>query len=486
MRRKTVKAIALIIVIAMVLTTFSFMLYLPVAAGAEYVYGATTAQEQRYLNEKVKELENYIKLIHDNYKDEVSYETLMNGAFEGAMYSLGDPYSVYFTDPIIGQAYVDSATGQYEGVGVVININDNGQCEVVSLIPKGPAEVAGILKGDIILKIDGKDVDGISLPNISDMLKGPAGSTVRITIKRSALEQVFTITREVVYTTNVYPEMLEGDIGYILMTGFEIRGAEHFRDAKAELIKAGAKSLIIDVRDNPGGLVSTAVGIAEEFIESGDIVHFASRGKIVETISAGKNRVNKIPTVLLINENSASASEILAAALKDNNAATLVGTTTYGKGVAQVLGYTSSGNMYKISIEYFLTPDKKDIQDIGITPDYVVRNSLGEFREEAFKLYMSFAPFAENTKPKPGDVGLNVFAAQQRLVLLGFAPGLNAVMDADTVAAVKAFQKEQGLYAYGTLDLTTMRKIEEVTKAYVNNDSPEDLQLKKAIELLKK
>jgi carboxyl-terminal processing protease len=279
--------------------------------------------------------------------------------------------------------------------------------------------------------------------------------------------------------------MLEGDIGYILIKSFAINGAREFQDARMELIRAGAKSLIIDLRDNAGGVVNTAIEIANQFISTGDILHLKQKGEIFETISARSSIVGNLETVVLVNEYSASSSEILAGALQDNNAATLVGVTTYGKGAAQLMAYTNERQPYRLSIYYFLTPDKNDIHGIGITPDHIVRNSLGERREEAAELYKTFAPFVENTKPKAGDTGLNVFAAQQRLALLGYSPGITATMDDAMVAAIKAFQQEQGLYAYGELDFTTMRKIQEVTLAYVNNDSTEDLQLKKAIELLK-
>lgn len=487
MRRKTVKMIAFIIIIAMVVTSFSFIFFLPTRSyGAENLYAATTAQEQKYLNEKARELENYIKLIHDNYKDDVDYETLVDGAFEGAMYSLGDPHSIYFADAVAGQNFVETSSGEYEGVGIGIGTNGDGLCEVTSLMFRGPAEKAGMKKGDIIVNIDGKDVTEKPVQDISAMLKGKAGTTVKVSVKRGNTEQVFILTREKIKTTSVYHEMLEGNIGYILLTGFTTGGAEEFKNAKAELLKSGAKSLIIDVRDNPGGLVNTAIDIADELIESGDIVHFKQRGKIFETITAKNKTIVKVPIVLLIDEYSASASEILAGALKDNKVATLVGTTTYGKGSAQLFGYTNDGTPYKLSIYYFLTPNKNDIDNIGVAPDYAVVNSIGEFREEAAEMYKLFAPFAENTKPAYGDMGLNVYAAQQRLALLGYKVSATAVMDEATVTALKQFQKMYGLYAGGVLDFTTRDKLEEVTLLYIYNDSDEDLQLKKAIELLKK
>ena len=487
MSRKTVKMIAFIIIIAMVVTSFSFIFFLPTKSyGAENLYAATTAREQQYLNEQIRELENYIKLIHDNYKDEVEYKTLMDGAFEGAMYSLGDPYSVYFSDPVAGQSFVETSSGEYEGVGVGIGINDEGLCEVTSLMFRGPADRAGVKKGDIVVSIDGSDVTKKPLQDISSLLKGKAGTTVKMTVKRGDEQQVFMLTREKIKTTSVYYEKIEGDIGYIMLTGFTVNAAEEFKTAKAELIRTGAKSLIIDVRDNPGGLVNIALEIADQLLEKGAIVHFEQKGKIFETVYAEDKTLAKIPVVLLMNEYSASASEILAGALKENNAATLVGTTTFGKGAAQLFGYTTDGAPYKISIYYFLSPDKNNIESVGVAPDYAVKNSIGEFREEAAEMYKLFAPFAENTKPAAGDVGLNVYAAQQRLALLGYGVSATAVMDEATVSAIRQFQRENGLYAGGVLDFTTKAKIEEVTLLYISGETDADLQLKKAIELLKR
>ena len=496
MSRKTIKAIVIIIVIAMVVTSFSFVLFLPAAFGAEEagdytrpalqeLYAQITPQEQRYLSEQLRELERYLKYIQENFKDDVDFKTLLDGAFEGAMNSLDDPYSVFFTDAGEGQSFLDNVMGEYGGIGVTMTMNMDNLCEITEVAAGGPASRAGVMPGDIVFKIDGQDVTEKSLYEISSMLRGEEGANVALTVKRGGSEFTFALTREIIATTSVEYEMLENNIGYILLKSFDANGAKDFRDAKASLIKSGAESLILDIRDNAGGLINTALDIVDEFITSGDILHLKQKVEIIETISAMGLTNQQIRTVLLVNGGSASAAEILAGALQDHKAATLVGTPTYGKGAAQIMAYTNERQPYKLSVYYFLTPNKNDIHDVGIMPDYIVRNSLGGYRQEAMELYETFAPFVENTKPKAGDIGLNVFAAQQRLSLLGYSPGMTAVMDSPTVEAIKLFQQEQGLYAYGELDFTTMRKIQEATISYINNDSAEDLQLIKAIELLK-
>jgi carboxyl-terminal processing protease len=417
--------------------------------------------------------------------DNVDFETLIDGAFEGVINSLGDPNSVFFIDQETGQTFVDSATGEYEGIGIGMKMNESGMCEVTSVALEGPASKAGVKPGDIIVGIDGISLNDKSLIEISTMLRGRVGTTVRVTIQRGGAEQVLTMTREKIQNISVFYEILEEDIGYILLTGFGINGAEQFNNARNQLISRGAKSLIIDLRDNPGGIVGTAVAIADSLLPGGDIVHIRHKGEIVETETARVKNISNMPIAVLINENSASASEILAAALKGNNAAVLVGTTTYGKGTAQIVGYTSNGRAYRISVFYFLTPDKEDINIVGIAPDHPVRNALGELREAAAEVYSIFAPVTENTVYRAGEVGLNVFGTQQRLALLGYEVEINAVMDEATVAAVSRFQREYGLYAAGVLDITTKNKIDEAVLAYINNDSDEDLQLKKAIEVLR-
>ncbi|NLY70962.1 MAG: peptidase S41, partial [Clostridiales bacterium] len=192
-----------------------------------------------------------------------------------------------------------------------------------------------------------------------------------------------------------------------------------------------------------------------------------------------------IPVVLLVNKGTASASEILAAALKESGVATLVGTKTFGKGVAQKIVYLNNGSSYKLSMYYFLTPNKNRIDKVGITPDYIVENYKGIDTEALLAQYSTFAKMNEKTKPKLGDVGLNVYGAQQRLSLLGYEVPISGTMDEKTTEAVKAFQKSQGLYEYGVLDYATMNALDQTAYEYsIGADIERDLQLDKAVELL--
>ena len=441
-----------------------------------------------YGSEEFRELERFIKYIHETYKDEVEFETLMNGAFEGVMNSLGDHYSIFYpigAEPAVQQG----AESDYVGIGVqleTIRPGRAGRTIIVDIIEGGAAERAGIEPFDIVIAVDGKDVTTMLSVEVSALLRGEEGTTVSVTIDRGRLgRHTFVMERQRVVIVGSFYRMIEEDIGYISLRTLEEGAENSFRVAKDELILAGATSLIIDIRNNPGGRVNSALAVADELVSEGYLLHIRQRGEIVESVRATNRQKENVPVILLINENTASAAEILAAALQDNDAAILVGTGTYGKGTAQLRFETESSERFNLSVYEFLRPNMGEMEGIGVTPDYEVRNSLGERREEGLRAYGGFAPFAERTKPEAGDVGLDVFAAQQRLALLGYELNTTAVMDEATVNVIREFQRERGLWPGGVLDFTTKDKIEEATLAHINNDSEEDLQFLKGIELIR-
>ncbi|MCL2436422.1 MAG: S41 family peptidase [Clostridiales bacterium] len=482
------KSLTISVIAALLIT--SILLSQPTFSYASSNDDALSAQSQRTLSEQLRELERFLKYIHENHKDEVDFETLMDGAFRGAIDALGDPHSVFHGDAA-RQATPQRVTGDYVGIGVQIETISSGmlagKTTVLEVLEGSPAERAGIAPGDWIIAVDGQDVTSLLSVQISLLLRGEEGTTVSVTVDRGQQgEHTFVIERGRVVITSSFYEMIEDGIGYIKLLNFDYGKLGEFSRAKQELIQAGAKSLIIDVRDNPGGLINPALQIANRLVEEGDLLHLKHQGEMTQTVQATERERENVPVILLINENTGSSAEIFAAALQDNNAATLVGTKTYGKGTMQVRRETGNGNRFTISVYRFLRPNGEAIESIGITPDHDVRNRLGERREEAAKAYETFAPFMEETRPAFGDAGLNVFAAQQRLTLIGYSPSLTAVMDEATVSAIAAFQSDHGLWPGGILDFTTQNKIEQVTLSYINNDSEEDLQLLKAIELAKR
>lgn len=482
--RKIAKIIAIVIAVAMVITSFSFIFFIPSMFGWEgsVVYAASSDTES--LDQKTDQLKEFMQFVKDNYKDTIDYDQLVDGAYEGIINSLGDPYSVYYATEEEGDNFVESVSGEFSGIGVSVE-NFNGQCRVVAPIPGTPAEKSGIKTGDIITKIDNVDITSKTLDEAVSLMRGNAGTKVSLVINRDGHPLTFTLTRELIKTTSVNYKILDAKIGYIQITSFDNDTNIEFQKALAALVSQGMTSLILDVRNNPGGYISTASEVADQLMPKGPIAFFEQKGKIVETINALGDAKIQVPMVLLINEGSASASEILAGALKDSKTAALVGTTTFGKGVAQQVVTLSDQKSMKLSMYYFLTPNKTRIDHVGITPDYTVQNTSNVNVEELTKQYLGFAPMDEKVKPKAGDIGLNVYGAQQRLLLLGYPLKVTGTMDQTTVDAVKKFQKENKLYRSGILDYTTMRTIDNEAVAYVTGvKNTKDLQLEKAIELL--
>ena len=482
--RKIARVVAIIVAIAMIVTSFSFVIFVPGLFGMEgsVVYAASADAD---LDRRLEDLREYIKYIQKNYKDQVSYDQLIDGAFAGVIDSLGDPYSVYYGSSTEGDDFIESVTGEFSGIGVSLE-NYKGQCRVVAPIPGTPADKSGIKSGDIVRKVNGIDLTGKTLEEAVSLMRGEEGTKVTLEIDRDGKILKFTLTRAKIKNISVNSTMLDGNIGYIQITSFDNDSHVEFRLARTGLINKGAKALIIDLRNNPGGLVNTALEIADQLMPEGPITHFERQGKIVETYYSKGEAGLGVPIVLLVNEGSASASEILAGALQDSKTATLVGTTTYGKGVAQQISDLADGSSMKLSMYYFLTPNKKRIDHVGITTDYIVQNSRNPNEKEMAEKYASFAPMSEKVKPKAGDVGLNVFGAQQRLAMLGYPVKATGTMDEATVAAVTKFQSENNLYPCGILDYTTMAALEKATVRYITGvQNGEDLQLAKAVEIAK-
>ncbi|MDR2355184.1 MAG: S41 family peptidase [Clostridiales Family XIII bacterium] len=481
--KRIARIIAIITIAAMVITSATFL-------GSMYwTYGASLdAEEEAYLDERLEILKSYIKTLEEQYKDEVDYKTLLDGAYAGVVDILGDPYSVYYADQGEGDDFVSDVLGTFSGVGLSLEEYD-GAIRVVAAFPEAPAGRAGVTTGDIIKSVDGVSVQGKAMSEVVLLIRGEAGTRVNIVFVREGREISYTLVRERIHLASVEGVLLEDGIAYIRILSFDDDSDAEFRRIKDELTEAGATSLILDVRNNPGGLVETVVNVAEQLMPAGPVTYFRHKGNLISVQKASGRNYTGMPVVMLINGGSASASEILAGALQDSGVATLVGTTTYGKGVGQTIFSIADGGSVKLSTFYFETPDKHPVDRAGISPDYYVPMPLSaEASAEAAEQYASFAPMSEKAKPGLGDTGLNVFGAQQRLALLGYAVTVTGTMDAATEEAVKRFQASAGLYPYGVLDYGTMTRLDTECAAYVTgagNASAEDPQLAKAVELLR-
>lgn len=484
-RRMAAKILAILLIAAMVLTSGYYILMIfarNTALDCLAVYGED-ALDSRDSLERLDGIEDFIDFIHSFYKDEVSYEVLVDAAYNGIVDSLGDPWSVYYVTTEESDSFVQTINQEYSGIGVTMQMDAN-RCLITDVNKKGPAYEAGIHPGTYITAIDGKSTQGMSLSEMSEKIRGLDGTSVTITVDDNGVESQFKVVRRKVRVATINCEMLEGNMGYISLSSFGEDTGSEFTEARLSLLNQGAEGLIIDIRDNGGGYVSTALTIADDLIDEGILSRFVHRGEDLVVYEATPDLTRKVPTVLLVNEYSASASEILAAALKDNGTAILVGNTTYGKGVAQIIQELDHNDAVKLSVYYFQTPDGNDINGVGIEPDYIVPASKYT-EEEAASIKSSVVPMAEEKKYYAGQYGLNVLAAQQRLFYLGYDVQPTAKMDEKTVAAIKAFQPTFGGSPYGGLDFCTQKAICEAFEALFAAD-PSDPQLLKAIELLTK
>ena len=311
--------------------------------------------------------------IEDCYLWESDKETLTDGAIRGMLDSLGDKYTAYMDEATL-TSLMEHVSGNVYGIGVYVALDDTGRIVVLDAIPESPAAEAGIQSEDIITAVDGVNVLGKTLDETVALMRGLPDTAVTITVERKGTEQTFTVARyELGTTETVTGGILEEhpDIAYIHITEFSEQSAVQFAKVVNELIHSGFSGMILDLRDNGGGEVNACIEIARVFVPNGPIVHLVKGDGTVDTKSA-TNAQLEIPLVVLVNGNTASASEILSAALKESGVATIVGTQTFGKGLVQGVYFYNDDTAAKITDGTYLTPLKNDIHGIGITPDVVV------------------------------------------------------------------------------------------------------------------
>lgn len=324
--------------------------------------------------EIASELSKYKVLIDKYFLGEIDEEKLKEGAIKGYIEGLDDPYTEYISKEDM-EDYLADATGNFVGIGIYM-VQDTGSDKIMVLSPiKGsPAEEAGILPGDLIVSVDGVIYTAEEMTVASNKIKGEVGTTVQIEVLRGSETLNFELKRENIKVNPVEGKKLENDIGYIEFSSFDDGTAEEFKTKFEELQGQGIKSLIIDLRNNGGGIVDEALEIADYVLEKDDVILYEVDKNEKETIEKSKNDpIINMPIIILTNKNTASSSEILAGALKDHGKAKTVGTKTYGKGVIQQLLTLPDGSGLKITAEEYLTPNKTQINKIGIEPDEEVK-----------------------------------------------------------------------------------------------------------------
>jgi carboxyl-terminal processing protease len=314
-------------------------------------------------------------LVHENFVDQpLNDEELMQGAIQGMMQALGDPHSSYMNPEQYQQANMQYE-GEYEGIGAYIDTSTE-YITIISTMPGSPAEEVGILPGDQVLAVDGEDMTGIDGSLVIQRILGPAGTTVELSIRREGVADVlnFEITRAIISLPSVESEMLEGNIAYIKLNDFGTQTTDEFQQALKELVTDDTVGLIVDLRGNPGGLLTTSVEVTSELRPNGIVLteRFGDGTEQEYDVIQG-GLATEIPLVVLVNGGSASASEIVAGAIQDTGRGTLVGETTFGKGSVQSwIALSNDAGAIRVTIARWYTPNDRQIAEIGLEPDVVV------------------------------------------------------------------------------------------------------------------
>lgn len=420
-----------------------------------------------------------LNYLTTQYVSEIDPGRLISGAIKGAVSTLGDPYTSYM-DAQEFSRYMSHFEGSFGGIGIRVNV-EGDYIKIVEPLQGTPGERAGLKAGDLIIGVDGKDMKGVGLDEAIALMRGEPGTEVVLTVQRGDQTLEFRIVRGIIRTdrTNITTEIIDGEIGYLKLDAFIDNSAPEVRLAVADLKARGIKALILDLRDNPGGLLDQAVEVAGAFVPPGTVVQIVTRGAEPEPLTASGGPLG-LPLAVLVNGGSASASEIVAGAIQDYGTGVLVGTRTYGKGLVQSLVGLSDGSALKLTTAVYLTPNGRSLNGTGLVPDIEVSPTNGRSRP----LDSELLPLVGTRVLRQGIVGLDVFALQQRLNVLGFSAGVeDGIFGPKTAAALKAFQSSRGLDPTSVLDPATFKALQEALRP---PETPQgDLQKARAVEVLK-
>lgn len=414
----------------------------------------------------------YDKIKSDYYK-KADDEKLTDGAIKGMLAALGDPYSTYM-DKKEAQSFEESITSSFEGIGAQVE-EKNGQILIVAPIKGSPAEKAGLKPHDEIQKVDGKSVKGKTVNEAVAMIRGKKGTDVKLVLKREGVGEIdVTIKRDTIPVETVYSKMIDGNIGEIQITSFSENTAKELTKAIDDLTEKGAKRFVLDLRGNPGGLMDQAIVMSNLFVDKGKtIMQVEPKNGTKEVYKAENERKVNKPTVVLVNGGTASAAEIMAAALHQASGIPIVGEKTFGKGTVQNAENFSDGSTVKLTIAKWLTPNGNWIHEKGIEPQY----------KAELPSYAKLPYLDPKKKYQSGSTGDEVKVAQEMLKALGYNVKPTGSFDDQTVQAVKAFQSDQKLKTTGII---TGETTSGMTVKLQDKLSKHDTQLEKAIEIVKK
>ena len=368
---KIIMLIILVAFVTFIITTISLYQYFIKNDNAKKYMITTSSKEGDQISQKISE---YKSIIEKYYLGEVDEEKLKEGAIKGYVEGLGDKYTEYISKNDM-KDYMQDTKGNFVGIGIyMVKDEKTNLIRVLAPIKNSPAEKAGILAGDYIISVDGIEYKGDDMSVVANKIKGEEGSIVKLKIKRGEEFKEYEIKRENITVNPVEGKIIEENIGYIEFTSFDEKTAEEFKNKYNELAQQGAKSLIIDLRNNGGGIVDEALEIADLFVEKNiELLYEIDKKNNEEVKKSKEDAIIDMPTIILTNENTASSSEILAGILKELGKAKTIGTKTYGKGVIQSLLTLPDGSGIKITSQEYLIPNKKKINKIGIEPNEEVK-----------------------------------------------------------------------------------------------------------------
>lgn len=436
-------------------------------------------------SDTIDTVESLLDIIKSDYYKEVDDSTLIRGAIDG-MFKTLDPHSNYM-DPEEFKELNEFTSGEFGGIGISIE-RKNDRITVVSPIEGTPAHEAGLNTGDIIISVDDTDIKDYTLDKAVTLIRGEAGTKVKLGIIKAgkqditymeitrAIIKIESVKKETPYGRNAKDEIKDANIGYIRLTEFNENTYANFKETIEQYKNENKKGLIIDLRNNPGGLLDSVVKICQLIIPEGPIVHIDAKGEKNDETFYSKLKTPPFKIAVIINEGSASASEILTGAVKDSKTGIIVGTKTYGKGTVQNIMYLSNGGGLKITIAEYMTRDKIHIDGKGIEPDIAV---------EPIKPQENLAQVNPDGYIRIGTVSLNVYGIQQRLINLGYNIKLDGVMGKETMAAANKLLRENGFPSVQYLNKNNQERIldlynQTITKKII------DTQLQTAIKELQK
>jgi len=372
LKKSNVVILSLFLVAITALATFFVTTLLQVNTGDKVVISQSALDSYQTFIDEYREVEELKTYIEKNYYKDVTDETLIEGMKKGIFDVLNDPYSVFMNSDEF-KDYMESSSGEYPGIGIYLAPNDDNEIEIVSPIEDTPADRAGLIAKDLIIGVNGETVNADVMDEAIATIKGEPGTPVTLTIYRPSNKEKFDveIVREWIDIKVVKSRMLDDQIGYLRLTMFDEHAATEFEKHMDALIKDGAKGVIIDLRQNPGGYLSQCVEIADRLLGEGMIVYTESRNGDNEEYTSDASKYDA-KIVVLVDGGSASASEILTGALKDHKSATIVGTTTFGKGIVQIVKPYNEETGFKLTTSEYFTPNGVNIHGVGIDPDVVV------------------------------------------------------------------------------------------------------------------